>query len=53
MELIESRKAYIEGYGNPLGLLFVKKDQSKSPVFFSHNITDNKVRHFVMGDFFS
>ncbi|XP_024362744.1 uncharacterized protein [Physcomitrium patens] len=31
MELIESRKAYIEGYGNPLGLLFVKKDQSKSP----------------------
>uniref|UniRef100_A0A7I4BZB5 U1-type domain-containing protein n=1 Tax=Physcomitrium patens TaxID=3218 RepID=A0A7I4BZB5_PHYPA len=31
MELIEARKAYMEDHGNPLGLLFVKPANSKSP----------------------
>lgn len=34
MELIESRKAYMEEQGNPLGLLFVKLEKSKSQVLF-------------------
>ncbi|XP_024381715.1 uncharacterized protein [Physcomitrium patens] len=33
MELIESRKAYMDEQGNPLGLLFVKQDKSKPQVF--------------------
>lgn len=38
MELIETRKAYMEEQGNPLGLLFVKSEKSKSQVLFLPHI---------------
>lgn len=48
MELIEARKAYMEDHGNPLGLLFVKPANSKSPVLSLHIISDGSIIEFVI-----
>jgi len=49
MELIETRKAYMEEQGNPLGLLFVKSEKSKSQViFFLAQLPDERIR-LMMG----
>lgn len=49
MELIETRKAYMEEQGNPLGLLFVKSEKSKSQVLISlAQLPHERVRLFFL-----